>query len=123
MKSEFIVALVILIMFLIWFYIDTHNKRWSERRIGSMASNLLMLDKNINPDVSQISGSNKTVYKNILAETVTINNEKTSATIVFNFIRQNNSSRLLSYTFDLKNANIEECVILSPNETNLCLTL
>ena len=121
MMTEFMIAVVIFILFLVWFRIDVKKRRWGTERIGSLASSVLFLDYSINPNVPQQYGPDKPMYKNIVADAVNMNTNKTLADIDFTFVNQDNSRESKSFTFALKDSDISTCPVVL--DDSLCINV
>jgi len=121
MVTEFMIAVVIFILFIVWFRMDAKKRRWGTARIGSLSSSVLSLDYSINPNVPQQYGPDKPMYKNIFADTVNMNTSKTSADIDFIFVNQDNSQESKSFTFTLKDSDISTCPVVL--DDSLCINV
>lgn len=123
MTTEFMIAVVIFILFLVWFRMDVKKRRWSTERIGSLASSILSLNYSINPNMPQQYGPDRPMYKNIFANAVTMNASRTSADINFTFVNQKNGQESKSFTFTLKDSDIDNCPFVGSDETSLCINV
>ncbi len=101
MKTELYTAVTIFIIFIIIFYAYAVQKRWGPERIGTMASENIFKDGNINPLI-QIQGKNRPTYNSITPTNTIVDKENLKAYVTFLFTHQNATSSTHTYTFDLR---------------------
>lgn len=109
MPNAPVTAISIILIFIVWFYMDTKEKRWSDERIGNLASSVLMYDTEVNIRIPRDDGMIQPTYKMILPQITNINHDKTLANIQFMFIDQENNKTYQWYTFTLKDHDISYC--------------
>lgn len=100
-SSAFLVASIIILLFILWFVLNTHTKRWSNDRIGSLAASTLINNITYNPLINNDTG--KHTYRAINAKQVNTRPDKKTSEIYFEFVDQFDKRTYHVYVFTLIN--------------------
>lgn len=108
MITELYTSIAIFIIFILIFYTYAVQKRWEPERIGTMASENISKDGNINPLI-EIQGKLTPTYNSITPINTIVDKKNLRAYVTLKFTHRNGTSSTHAYVFNLRDWDVDRC--------------